>query len=133
MITCNNGPNGDMFMNYMDYTDDAAMFMFTTQQVLRMRTALEVSRRGLVSTASTVSASCWLPTTRCSLRRGFTYSRKIRHRAPCIDLKEGSVPLSRRPRERFALTRDGLGTYSRQVPTTGSSSSQQHGRWRATR
>ena len=28
-ITCNNGPNGDMFMNYMDYVDDDAMFMFT--------------------------------------------------------------------------------------------------------
>ena len=28
-ISCNNGPNGDMFMNYMDYVDDAAMFMFT--------------------------------------------------------------------------------------------------------
>ena len=23
-ITCNNGPNGDMFVNYMDYTDDPA-------------------------------------------------------------------------------------------------------------
>ena len=21
-ISCSNGPNGDMFMNYMDYTDD---------------------------------------------------------------------------------------------------------------
>ena len=47
-ISCNNGPNGDMFMNYMDYTDDAAMFMFTTQQVLRMRTALETARSGLM-------------------------------------------------------------------------------------
>jgi Pregnancy-associated plasma protein-A len=47
-ITCNNGPNGDMFMNYMDYTDDAAMFMFTAQQVLRMRTALETARSGLM-------------------------------------------------------------------------------------
>ncbi len=47
-ITCNNGPNGDMFMNYMDYTDDVGMFMFTTQQVLRMRTALESSRSGLL-------------------------------------------------------------------------------------
>jgi hypothetical protein len=46
-ITCNNGPNGDMFVNYMDYTDDAGMFMFTTQQVLRMRTALETERAGL--------------------------------------------------------------------------------------
>ena len=46
-VTCNNGPNGDMFMNYMDYTDDAAMFMFTTQQVLRIRTALDTARSGL--------------------------------------------------------------------------------------
>src|SRR4029450_12096503 len=28
-VTCSNGPNGDMFMNYMDYVDDAAMFLFT--------------------------------------------------------------------------------------------------------
>jgi hypothetical protein len=46
-ITCNNGPNGDMFVNYMDYTDDSGMFMFTTQQVLRMRTALDSARSGL--------------------------------------------------------------------------------------
>lgn len=48
VVTCNNGPNGDMFMNYLDYTDDLAMYMFTTQQVLRMRTALETARRGLM-------------------------------------------------------------------------------------
>jgi hypothetical protein len=48
IVTCNNGPNGDMFVNYMDYTDDAGMFMFTTQQVLRMRTTLEIVRRGLI-------------------------------------------------------------------------------------
>jgi hypothetical protein len=47
VVTCNNGPNGDMFMNYMDYTDDPAMFMFTSQQVLRMRTALDAARGGL--------------------------------------------------------------------------------------
>ena len=33
-ITCNN--NGDMSMNYMDYTDDACMYMFTKGQVERM-------------------------------------------------------------------------------------------------
>jgi len=48
IITCNNGPNGDMFVNYMDYTDDAGMVMFTAQQVLRMRTALETARAGLL-------------------------------------------------------------------------------------
>lgn len=47
VITCNNGPNGDMFMNYMDYVDDAAMFMFTTQQVARMRATLDGPRRTL--------------------------------------------------------------------------------------
>jgi pregnancy-associated plasma protein-A len=46
-VTCNNGPNGDMFMNYMDYVDDPAMFMFTTQQVVRMRSALAGPRSGL--------------------------------------------------------------------------------------
>ena len=47
-VTCGNGPNGDMFMNYMDYVDDAAMFMFTAQQVLRMRSTLDGPRHGLV-------------------------------------------------------------------------------------
>ena len=48
VVTCNNGPNGDMFMNYMDYVDDAVMVMFTMQQVVRMRAALETARSGLL-------------------------------------------------------------------------------------
>ncbi len=43
-ITCSNGPNGDMFMNYMDYTDDDAMFMFSAGQVARMQTSLDTDR-----------------------------------------------------------------------------------------
>ena len=43
-ITCGNGPNGDMFMNYMDYVDDAAMFMFATGQVARMTATLDGPR-----------------------------------------------------------------------------------------
>ena len=39
-VTCTNGPNGDMFMNYMDYVDDAAMVMFTAGQVARMQATL---------------------------------------------------------------------------------------------
>lgn len=46
-ISCNNAPNGDMFMNYMDYVDDDAMFMFTPQQVVRMQTALDGPRSTL--------------------------------------------------------------------------------------
>jgi hypothetical protein len=43
-ITCDNGPNGDMFMNYMDFTDDVAMFMFTQGQVARMQACLDTDR-----------------------------------------------------------------------------------------
>lgn len=46
-ISCGNGPNGDMFMNYMDYVDDTAMFMFTHQQAARMQAALAGPRRGI--------------------------------------------------------------------------------------
>ncbi len=48
-ISCQNGPHGDMFMNYMDYVDDEAMFMFTTGQVDRMRMTLDGPRKGLVT------------------------------------------------------------------------------------
>ncbi|WP_207400938.1 zinc metalloprotease [Actinomadura roseirufa] len=43
-VTCDNGPNGDMFMNYMDYVDDAAMFMFSKGQGERMNACLEGAR-----------------------------------------------------------------------------------------
>jgi hypothetical protein len=35
--TCNNGVTGDMYMNYMDYTNDACTNMFTLGQSNRMR------------------------------------------------------------------------------------------------
>ena len=46
-ITCNNAPNGDMFMNYMDYVDDDTMFMFTKGQVDRMNATLAGARSSL--------------------------------------------------------------------------------------
>jgi Pregnancy-associated plasma protein-A len=46
-ISCGNGPNGDLFMNYMDYVDDAAMFMFTHGQVDRMQAALDGPRSSI--------------------------------------------------------------------------------------
>jgi hypothetical protein len=48
-VTCGNGPNGDLFMNYMDYVDDMAMFMFTAGQVTRMQAALDGPRASLGS------------------------------------------------------------------------------------
>ncbi|MEN9522244.1 MAG: hypothetical protein RL065_621 [Bacteroidota bacterium] len=50
-ITCSNGSNGDMFMNYMDYTDDACMYMFTVGQSSRMNALFATggARVGLLS------------------------------------------------------------------------------------
>ena len=43
-ITCE---SNDMFMNFMDYSDDACLAMFTEGQKLRMRAALEGPRKEL--------------------------------------------------------------------------------------
>jgi len=71
-----NGPDGDMFMNFMDYSDDAAMWMFTTDQVTRFHTAMANSpyRTGLTASAanlcnitvSTPTAAFTPPTGICS-------------------------------------------------------------------
>ena len=49
-VSCNNGPNGDLFMDYMDYVDDRAMFMFTAGQATRMNAALNGWRKRLFET-----------------------------------------------------------------------------------
>jgi hypothetical protein len=51
-VSCGNGPNGDMFMNYMDYVDDDAMFMFTAGQATRMQACLD-GPRSLIGTQTT--------------------------------------------------------------------------------
>jgi hypothetical protein len=64
-VTCSNGPNGDMFMNYMDYTDDGCMNMFTAGQASRMNAAITSSRPGLLTSLGCVppnQASCGTPT-----------------------------------------------------------------------
>jgi hypothetical protein len=47
--SCGNAPNGDMFMNYMDYVDDRCMVMFTAGQVARIDATFEGPRSSLVS------------------------------------------------------------------------------------
>lgn len=41
-ITCENGAKGDMYMNYMDYTNDECMNLFTLGQKTRMRSLFSV-------------------------------------------------------------------------------------------
>jgi hypothetical protein len=43
-VTCDNGPEGDIFVNFMDYVDDRCMVMFTVGQVERMHAALDEAR-----------------------------------------------------------------------------------------
>ncbi|HYV90554.1 MAG TPA: GEVED domain-containing protein [Chitinophagales bacterium] len=65
-VTCSNGPNGDMFMNYMDYTDDGCMNMFTAGQKTRMQALFTSggSRFSIVSSQGCVppsGGSCGIP------------------------------------------------------------------------
>jgi pregnancy-associated plasma protein-A len=46
-VSCTNGPNGDMFMNYMDYVDDKAMVMFSDGQIARMQATLAGPRSSI--------------------------------------------------------------------------------------
>lgn len=45
-VTCNNGPNGDMFTNYMDYTNGTCQNVFSIGQAARMNAALSSATSG---------------------------------------------------------------------------------------
>lgn len=53
-FTCGNTAHGDMYMNYMDFTDDGCMFMFTAGQRQRMRALFATGgpRHALLSSAA---------------------------------------------------------------------------------
>jgi Pregnancy-associated plasma protein-A len=67
--SCDNVPDGDMFMNFMDYVDDDTMVMFTAQQVARMHAALEFSRAALGRPADARAAPASTPTTAAARHR----------------------------------------------------------------
>jgi hypothetical protein len=55
-VSCTNSPNGEMFMNFMDYCDDACLSMFTNDQNTRMQTAMANSpfRKQLTASSATM-------------------------------------------------------------------------------
>jgi hypothetical protein len=77
-ITCNNGPNGDLYVNYMDYTDDICHTLFTHGQKQRMRASFAVGGFRASLMASTACFSGIEPESICAdtLRYPFagTYS-----------------------------------------------------------
>lgn len=58
-VTCNNSPNGDMFMNFMDYTNDACMFMFTADQKARIQAVMAANtpRRSSLGNSTVCNSS----------------------------------------------------------------------------
>ncbi|NDK54922.1 M43 family zinc metalloprotease [Pontibacter fetidus] len=53
IVSCQNGPYGDMWQNYMDYSNDACMNMFTNDQIAYMQAVLNSSRSKLL-----ISVAC---------------------------------------------------------------------------
>jgi PKD repeat protein len=65
-VSCGNGPNGDMFMNYMDYVDDACMNMFSVGQVTKMNTTMNSAiggRSNLWTPANLIATGTDIPNT----------------------------------------------------------------------
>ncbi|TVT38465.1 zinc metalloprotease [Hymenobacter setariae] len=53
-VTCANDPNGDMFMDYMDYVDDACMQMFSASQKDRLQAIMAAGtpRRSILASST---------------------------------------------------------------------------------
>ena len=62
-ISCINGPDGDMFSNYMDYTNGNCQNFFTAGQKNKMDAILAVSRYNLVSSANNIATGTNTTTT----------------------------------------------------------------------
>ncbi|MEO8151401.1 MAG: T9SS type A sorting domain-containing protein [Bacteroidia bacterium] len=48
-VSCSNNPHGEMYQNYMDYSDDACMYMFSAGQTARITATLAGARASLAS------------------------------------------------------------------------------------
>ncbi len=59
VVSCNNSPSGDMYQNYLDYTDDACMNLFTRDQAEYMQSILNTTRQNIL----TIAVVCTIPLT----------------------------------------------------------------------
>ncbi len=58
-FSCGNYPNGDMYMNFMDYVDDECMHMFTEGQKNRMIATLIYERDEIINTSGCVDVNAF--------------------------------------------------------------------------
>jgi len=59
--SCDGEPNGDMFMNYMDYGNDTCMLFFTERQVAYMQLIVKTVRRALFYSQGVTGVNDHLP------------------------------------------------------------------------
>jgi PKD repeat protein len=74
---CNTSPNGEMFVNYMDYSDDVCMNTFTQGQKQRMDAAIATYRSILVSSANHVSTGIFNTPVACNMVPDFRANRRV--------------------------------------------------------
>jgi PKD repeat protein len=93
-ITCNNGPNGDMFTNYMDYTRGTCQNMFSIGQAARMNAALNSSlsgRNNLWTNANLIATgTTGAPGALCTPIAAFTNPVKYICEGTTINFNDGS-------------------------------------------
>jgi len=75
--TCNTSSDGEMFVNYMDYSDDVCMNTFTQGQSQRMDAAIATYRSILVSPANHIATGIFNTPVACSMAPDFRANRRV--------------------------------------------------------
>jgi PKD repeat protein len=93
-VSCNNGPNGDMFTNYMDYTDGDCQNIFSIGQAARMNAALSSATSGrsnLWSAANLIATgTTGAPGAVCAPVAAFTNNLKYICEGTTVNFSDGS-------------------------------------------
>ncbi len=66
-ITCSNGPDGDMFSNYMDYSNGSCQNIFTHGQKSRMDATFLIYRDNLISPSNHISTGIFNLPSACTM------------------------------------------------------------------
>jgi Pregnancy-associated plasma protein-A/Secretion system C-terminal sorting domain len=86
IISCNDGPDGEMYTNYMDFTNDACMNIFTLGQRDRMRSLFEAGGERYALLSSAALSAVALPDTISTVAEGSNMSTISVYPNPAKDL-----------------------------------------------
>ena len=91
IISCNDGPNGEMYTNYMDFTNDACMNIFTIGQRDRMRALFEPGGERYALLSSTALAASALADTVSAVAEDATVTLTSVYPNPAKDIVTISI------------------------------------------